>query len=95
MKQKALFLNLLMACMSISPALASIATPNATEESQGSTSHLSVDGFVTTKLASTGSQVDIFAHTRGHSTDTVVNVDILRYDISPREMIVNTALPGT
>jgi hypothetical protein len=95
MKQRALFLILLMACMSISPALANIATPNATEESQGTTSHLSVDGFVTTKLASTGSQVDIFAHTRGHSSETVVNVDILRYDISPLEMIVNTALPGT
>lgn len=95
MKQRALFLIILMACMSISPALASIATPNATEESQGTTSQLSVDGFVTTKLASTGSQVDIFAHTRGHSSETVVNVDILRYDISPLELIVNTALPGT
>ena len=95
MKQRALFLIILMACMSISPALASIATPNATEDSQGTTSYLSVDGFVTTKLASTGSQVEIFAHTRGHSSETVVNVDILRYDISPLEMIVNTALPGT
>ena len=41
MKQRALFLIVLMACMSISPALASIATPNAAEDSQGTTSYLS------------------------------------------------------
>ena len=94
MKQRALFLVILMACMSISPAIASIPTSNATEETQGVTSTLSVDGFVTTKLASTGSQVEILAHTRGHSDDTSVTVEILRYDISPLELIVNTALPG-
>jgi hypothetical protein len=83
-----------MACMSISPAIASIAAPNGVEESQGVTSHLSVDGFVTTKFASTGSQVDIYAHTRGHSTETVVSGDILRYEVSPLDFIVNSALPG-
>ena len=94
MKQRALFLVFLMACMSISPAIASISAPNAIDQSQGTTSELSVDGFVTTKFASTGSEVEIFAHTRGHSSETVVTVDILRYDISPLELIVNTALPG-
>lgn len=94
MKQRALFLIALMACMSISPAIASIAAPNASEESQGTTSHLSIDGFVTTKFASTGSVVDIFAHTRGHSAETVVTGDILRYEVSPLDFIVNSALPG-
>ena len=94
MKQRALFLVFLMICLSISPAIASTSSPNAIDQSQGTTTELSVDGFVTTKLASTGSEVDIYAHTRGHSSETVVTVDILRYDISPLELIVNTALPG-
>ena len=53
---------------------------------------MSVDGFVTTKFASVGGDVEIFAHTRGHIGSTQVTADILRYDMDPIDAI-NGELP--
>jgi len=75
--------------MSLTPVIAQIATPNSTTVN-GET--LSIDGFVTTKFASVGSEIEIMAHTRGHTSDTQVTADILRYAMDPIEMI-NGQLP--
>ena len=75
--------------MSLTPVIAQIATPNSVTVN-GET--LSVDGFVTTKFASVGSDVEIMAHTRGHTSNTQVTADILRYDMDPIQ-VINGQLP--
>ena len=71
--------------MTLQPVIADSITPNDTIETNGQTSILSVDGYVTTKFSSVGDTVDIFALTRGHSlsnsgaTNTIVTADILHY----------------
>ncbi len=75
--------------MSLTPVIAQIAAPNSATVN-GET--LSVDGFVTTKFASVGSEIEIMAHTRGHTSNTQVTADILRYAMDPIEMI-NGQLP--
>ena len=71
--------------MTLQPVIADSIAPNDTIETNGQTSILSVDGYVTTKFSSVGDSVEIFALTRGHSlsssgaTNTIVTADILHY----------------
>ena len=88
MKRNALLIIFVLIAMSLSPVIAQIPAPNSTQN--GNT--LSVDGFVTTKFASVGGDVEIFAHTRGHISSTQVTADILRYDMDPIDAI-NGELP--
>ena len=80
MKRAALCLVLLMICTSIQPVLADIPAPNDHGTlPDGTDGTLSIDGFVTTKFASVGSDVVINAHTRGTDCTPVVTADILQY----------------
>ena len=82
MSKKPLFLCAIMILMVLQPAIANSVAPNDSIESNGQTSTLSVDGYVSTKFSSVGDTVDIFALTRGHSmsnsgsTNTIVTADI-------------------
>ena len=94
MARKAIAVTILFLCMITQPAIANISAPNDTQVSGNSVSTLSIDGFVTTKFASVGSQVDIQAYTMGQSNNAIVSADIVQYDISPLDSIVNSAFPG-
>ena len=63
--------------MIVQPVVGNISAPNDSEVVGNSVSTLSIDGFVTTKFASVGSEVDIQAYTMGHSTNTFVSADIV------------------
>ncbi|CAI8212596.1 MAG: Uncharacterised protein [Methanobacteriota archaeon] len=89
MKRNTFLMIFILIGMSLTPVIAQIATPNSVTVN-GET--LSVDGFVTTKFASVGSDVEIMAHTRGHTSNTQVTADILRYDMDPIQ-IINGQLP--
>ena len=94
MAKKAIFVSFLFLCMIVQPAIANIAAPNDSEISGNSVSVLSIDGFVTTKFASVGSEVDIQAHTMGHTDNSIVSADIVQYDIDPLDSTINSAFPG-
>ncbi|MDP6899437.1 MAG: hypothetical protein QGF94_01195 [Candidatus Thalassarchaeaceae archaeon] len=89
MKRTPVLIAVLMLSMTLSPVVATIVSPN--DRATGDT--LSVDGFVTTKYASVGSEVEIMSLTRGHSSNTIVTADILRYDIDPIEIMTSASLP--
>ena len=89
MKRNTLLIIFVLIGMSLSPVIAQIPAPNSSTQN-GNT--LSVDGFVTTKFASVGGDVEIFAHTKGHISSTQVTADILRYDMDPIDAI-NGELP--
>nr|MCS5533572.1 hypothetical protein [Candidatus Poseidoniaceae archaeon] len=95
MKRSALIIVAIFVCMSLHPVVANIVSPNDAESVSGSVNVLSVDGFVTTKFASVGSEVDIQAYTRGHSSNTYVSADIVKYDIDPLDSMINSAFPGS
>ena len=94
MAKKAIIVSFLFLCMIVQPAIANIAAPNDSEVSGNSVSVLSIDGFVTTKFASVGSEVDIQAHTMGHTDNSIVSADIVQYDIDPLDSTINSAFPG-
>ncbi|MDP6870236.1 MAG: hypothetical protein QGI21_05640 [Candidatus Poseidoniaceae archaeon] len=95
MKRIAVVIVLLFACLSLQPVASQIAAPNDTaNDTANSLTYLSVDGFVTTKFASVGSEVDIQAFTLGHNSNTYVSADIVKYDIDPLESMIDTAFPG-
>jgi len=75
MKRGAIIAVLLMLSMSLSVGVAEIPAPNDTNGNE----YLSVDGYVVTKFASVGSEVEISALTRGHSDSTLVTAEILKY----------------
>ena len=85
MTKKPLLLCALMIFMTLQPVIANSVAPNDSIESNGQTTTLSVDGYVSTKFSSVGDSVEIFALTRGHSmsnsgsTNTIVTADILHY----------------
>jgi len=95
MKRSALIIVAIFVCMSMQPVIATSVAPNDAETVSNSVNVLSVDGFVTTKFASVGSDVDIQAYTRGHSSNTYVSADIVKYDIDPLDSMISTAFPGT
>jgi len=90
MKARPLFMTILMVLLAVQPMLTHAAdAPNARDVTQDN-HFLSIDGFVTTKFASVGDVVEITAWTRGHTSDTLVTADILRYPaIDPLELILN------
>ena len=95
MRRVSILIVFLMAGMSLSPTIAQIPAPNDTTTLNGNTTTLSIDGYVTTKIVSVGSDVEIMALTRGHTSSTLVTADIIKYpDIDPIDLITNTALPG-
>ena len=94
MKRSAYLIVILLTCMTLQPAIATIAAPNDSETNGNSVSVLSIDGFVTTKFASVGSEVDIQAYTMGHTSNTFVSADIVKYDIDPLDSAIGTAFPG-
>ena len=101
MSKKPLFLCAIMILMVLQPAIANSVAPNDSIESNGQTSTLSIDGYVSTKFSSVGDTVDIFALTRGHSmsnsgsTNTIVTADILHYpDNDPIGVITQGEIPS-
>ena len=94
MSRRIILVAVMFACLSLQPALGEIAAPNDSEINGNSVEVLSIDGFVTTKFASVGSQVDIQAYTMGHSSNTFVSADIVKYDIDPLDSVIATAFPG-
>ncbi len=84
MKRCAVFTLIILILMSMGPVIAQIPSPNSTSANNNT---LSIDGFVNTKFASVGSDVEIMAHTRGHTYETQVTADILRYDMDPIDVI--------
>ena len=95
MSRRIILVAVMFACLSLQPALGEIAAPNDSEMNGNSVEVLSIDGFVTTKFASVGSQVDIQAYTMGHSSNTFVSADIVKYDIDPLDSVIATAFPGS
>ena len=92
MKRNAFFMVALMVTMSLSTVIADIPAPNDVDSSG---QFLSVDGYVTTKYASVGDAVEIVAMTRGHSDDTVVTAQILRFPMSdPMDFINSQSVNG-
>ena len=85
MKRAAVTVVFLMLCMSLPASIADIPAPN---DNNGN-DYLSVDGYVTTKFASVGSDVIINALTRGHSSTTLVTAEILHFDQDPMEIITS------
>ena len=79
MKRAAFTIIGIFICMSMQPVVANSVAPNDSQTVSGNVNVLSVDGFVTTKFASVGSEVDIQAHTRGHSSSTYVSADTVSY----------------
>ena len=57
MKRSALIIAAIFVCMSLQPVIATSVAPNDSETVSGSVNVLSVDGFVTTKFASVGSEI--------------------------------------
>ena len=95
MKRAPMVLVVLMLVMSISPSVAQITAPNNTDTVDGSRQTFSVDGYVSTKFASIGSEVMVHALTRGHSSSTIVTADILRYPgVDPISIITSVSLPA-
>ena len=94
MARSAIAVTILFLCMIVQPVVGNISAPNDSEVVGNSVSTLSIDGFVTTKFASVGSEVDIQAYTMGHSTNTFVSADIVKYDIDPLDSVISTAFPG-
>jgi len=96
MKRTSLLIVILMACMTFSPAIAQIPAPNDTTTLNQVKTTLSIDGYVTTKIASVGSDVEIMALTRGHTGSTIVTADIIKYpNIDPIDLITSVTLPGS
>ena len=82
--------------MSFAPSIAQIPAPNDTTTLNGTQTTLSIDGYVTSKFASVGSDVEIKALTRGHTSSTVVTADIIKYpEIDPIDLMTSTSLPGS
>ncbi len=81
--------------MVVAPSISGIPASNDTESSAGGMhSTLSIDGYVTTKFASLGSDVGIVALTRGHTANTLVTAEIIHYpDIDPIQLINSANLP--
>ena len=94
MSRRIILVAVMFACLSLQPALGEIAAPNDSEINGNSVEVLSIDGFVTTKFASVGSQVDIQAYTMGHTSNTFVSADIVKYDMDPLDSIISVAFPG-
>ena len=90
MKARPLFMTVLMVLLAVQPMLThAVDAPNARDVTQDN-HFLSIDGFVDTKFATVGDVVEITAWTRGHTSDTLVTADILRYPtIDPLELILN------
>ena len=80
--------------MTLQPVVASIEAPNDSEINGNSVSTLSIDGYVTTKFASVGSEIDIHALTMGHTSNSIVSADIVQYDLDPLDSIVGSMFPG-
>ncbi|RUA02053.1 MAG: hypothetical protein DSY88_07900, partial [Candidatus Poseidoniales archaeon] len=96
MKRTPIVIVALMLCMSVAPSMAEIAAPNDNETPSGVHNTLSIDGYVTTKFASVGSDVEIMALTRGHSSNTIVTADILHFrGVDPIGMLTSVSLPGS
>ncbi len=96
MKRTPIVIVALMLCMTVAPSMAEIAAPNDNETVNGVHRTLSIDGYVTTKFASVGSDVEIMALTRGHSSNTIVTADILHFrDFDPMDMLTSVSLPGS
>jgi len=96
MKRTAVTLAILLACMALAPTMAQIPAPNDSQPMGGVTQTLSIDGYVNTKFAGVGADVEIMALTRGHTDSTLVYADIIKYpEIDPIELISSTRLPGS
>ena len=93
MKRSAIMIVVLLSFMTISSAMGSIAAPNDVITENGQKRGLSVDGFVETKIASVGTEVQVMAHTRGHTSQTQVMADILYYPQEPIEFLTEGTLP--
>ncbi len=94
MKRTSLSIVALLLLMSLSTGIAQIVSPNDTVTSGGTTITLSIDGYVPTKFASIGGEVEVHALTRGHSSATIVTADILRYPgVDPISIMTNARLP--
>ena len=82
--------------MALAPTMAQIPAPNDSQPIGGGTQTLSIDGYVNTKFAGVGADVEIMALTRGHTDSTLVYADIIKYpEIDPIELISSTRLPGS
>jgi len=81
---------LLVLLLIAAPVSGLIVSPNDTS-SDGS-EVLQVDGFVTTKFATVGTDVSVLAKVRGAHTDTLVTADILHFpDIDPLDSFSGTS----
>ena len=94
MSRRVVLTAILFLCMTLQPVVASIEAPNDSEINGNSVSTLSIDGYVTTKFASVGSEIDIHALTMGHSSNSIVSADIVQYDLDPLDSVVNSMFPG-
>jgi hypothetical protein len=85
----------LLLCMTVSSSMANIVAPNDNGNTGigGSQETLSIDGYVTTKFASVGSDVQILALTRGHSANTIVTADILHFQMDVMELVTSFSPP--
>ena len=92
MMRRALLLVILLCTMPLSSVIAGVPAPNDNGMDDGEAYTLSVDGYVTTKFASVGSNVEIFAMTRGHTDETIVTADILRYPTDPMAMLTSSGM---
>ena len=96
MKRISVLIVILLACMSFAPTIAQIPAPNDTTTLNNVQTTLSIDGYVTSKFASVGSDVEIIALTRGHTSSTLVTADIIKYpEIDPIDLMTSTSLPGS
>ena len=81
---------LLVLLMIAAPVSGLIVSPNDTS-SDGS-EVLQVDGFVTTKFATVGTDVSVLAKVRGGGSDTLVTADILHFpDVDPLDSFSGTS----
>ena len=69
MSRRVVLTAFLFLCMTLQPVVASIEAPNDSEINGNSVTTLSIDGYVTTKFASVGSEIDIHALTMGHTSN--------------------------
>ena len=95
MTRRVFAVAILFLCMIVQPVVGNIAAPNDSQISGNSVSTLSIDGFVTTKFASVGSEVDIQAYTMGHTSNAMVSADIVQYETDPLDSVVGSMFPGT
>ena len=94
MKRSAIAIVALLLAMSVPTGLAQIPAPNDNTTVQGNPHTLSIDGYVTTKFASVGSEVQIMALTRGHSANTIVTAEIEHYpNMDVIDLISTVSLP--